>query len=201
MNVIDAIQSRRSIRRFRQDTVPDSVLMRLADLARLYPSGGNAQPIRTAIVSREPLRSDVFKMLRWAMYLSDYQPKEDQRPTAYLILLSEQPNCWFDVGAAAEIIALSAQEFGLSSCCMQPAEPARLRELLGIADPMQAMLVIALGYGDHESQFVPAGSDLRYYLLHDDQLAVPKLNLEQTLVFSDLPPTDGVRDRTERRDH
>lgn len=46
----DAMEKRRSIRRFKPDPVPENYLMELVDAARLAPSGCNAQPWRFKIV-------------------------------------------------------------------------------------------------------------------------------------------------------
>lgn len=186
MRVEEAIRNRRSIRRFRQDPVPVELLHRLSDLARLYPSAGNQQPIRTAIVTKAPHLQEVFKTLRWAMYLPDYAPAENERPTAYLILLSEQKNCLFDLGAAAMAVTLAAQEQGLASCCLQSAEPKKIQHLLGLPKQMEALLVIALGYGAQESCMIPAEDDLRYRQIENGALVVPKLTLERTLLYSDI---------------
>ena len=40
----DAIEQRRSIRKFKSDTVPDEHILELIEAARLAPSGSNAQP-------------------------------------------------------------------------------------------------------------------------------------------------------------
>jgi len=46
----EAIEKRRSIRKFKPDPVPDEVISALLDAARLAPSGCNAQPWRFKIV-------------------------------------------------------------------------------------------------------------------------------------------------------
>jgi nitroreductase len=46
----EAIEQRRSIRKFKPDPVPDEYLIELLDSARLAPSGCNAQPWRFKIV-------------------------------------------------------------------------------------------------------------------------------------------------------
>jgi nitroreductase len=46
----EAIEKRRSIRKFKPDPVPDEVLAELLDAARLAPSGCNAQPWRFRVV-------------------------------------------------------------------------------------------------------------------------------------------------------
>ncbi|MGZ8898234.1 MAG: nitroreductase family protein, partial [Halobacteriota archaeon] len=47
----DAIEKRRSIRKFKQDPVPDEYIMALIEAARLAPSASNTQPWRFKIVS------------------------------------------------------------------------------------------------------------------------------------------------------
>ena len=49
----EAIEQRRSIRKFKADAVPDEYLRALIDAARLAPSGSNAQPWRFKIVTDE----------------------------------------------------------------------------------------------------------------------------------------------------
>ena len=73
MHVNDAIRQRRSIRLFQDTPVPKEILLEMADLARLYPSAGNMQPLRYAVVTQEPIRSRIFDCLYWAKYLPDYQ--------------------------------------------------------------------------------------------------------------------------------
>lgn len=51
MEVMEAIQKRRSIRHFKPDPVPDDLVRKLLDAARLAPSGGNCQPWKFIIVS------------------------------------------------------------------------------------------------------------------------------------------------------
>ncbi len=50
LKTMEAIEKRRSIRKFKPDTVPDDVLRSLLDAARLAPSGCNAQPWRFKVV-------------------------------------------------------------------------------------------------------------------------------------------------------
>ncbi len=50
LTIKDAIEQRRSIRKFRPDSIPDEHITALLDAARLAPSGSNAQPWRFKIV-------------------------------------------------------------------------------------------------------------------------------------------------------
>ena len=63
MEFINVITERRSIRRFKQDAVPNEMIRELLDAARLAPSGNNYQPWRFVVVKnklcKEQLRSSI----------------------------------------------------------------------------------------------------------------------------------------------
>lgn len=50
MDVRDAIQARRSIRKFKSDEVPDAVIRELLEAARLAPTGSNLQANRFVVI-------------------------------------------------------------------------------------------------------------------------------------------------------
>ena len=53
LNVWEAIEARRSIRKFSSDEVPQEMIDQMLEAARLAPSGGNVQPWRFMVV-RDP---------------------------------------------------------------------------------------------------------------------------------------------------
>jgi nitroreductase len=53
------IQSRRSIRKFKSDPVPDGYIKELLEAARLAPSGINLQPWRFVVVKSEAVRANL----------------------------------------------------------------------------------------------------------------------------------------------
>lgn len=56
MDVAEAIQKRRSIRRFKPDPVPDDLIQQLLESARLAPSGSNTQPWRFIVIKNAETR-------------------------------------------------------------------------------------------------------------------------------------------------
>ena len=57
----EAIELRRSIRKFKADPVPENILYELLEDARLAPSGSNAQPWRFKIVRDENIKKQLAK--------------------------------------------------------------------------------------------------------------------------------------------
>ena len=186
MNTFDAMRLRRSIRKFRPESVPAACLREILDVARLYPSGGNLQPIRFALVTARELTDAIFADLRWAMYLPEYKIAENERPTAYLILLRDdtiRKKCDYDVGAASTMVMLAAVEKGLSTCPIGNFNANNLASLLNLPDNLQPELVIAIGYPAQESFVVTMEDTIRYTQDDAGNFLVPKWNAEDILVF------------------
>ena len=65
-------------------------LRRYVDAARVAPSGANLQPLKYVIVRTEEMTDKVFSLVKWAAYLApDYNPKETERPTAYVVVCAD----------------------------------------------------------------------------------------------------------------
>lgn len=56
MDVSTAVESRRSVRKFLPDPVPQDLLRRVLEKAQRAPSGGNTQPWNAIVATGEPLR-------------------------------------------------------------------------------------------------------------------------------------------------
>ena len=76
MDVRQAIESRRSIRRFKADPIPQDVLISVLDAARLAPSGKNNQPWRFVVV-----RGDERKKMAESLQAGLKAAKEQGLPT------------------------------------------------------------------------------------------------------------------------
>jgi len=60
LTVMEAIQKRRSIRKFKPDPVPDEVITQILEAARLAPSGTNRQPWRFQVIKDKALKEKLF---------------------------------------------------------------------------------------------------------------------------------------------
>ena len=184
MNILEAIESRRSIRRFAEKPIPAEALERLVEVSRLYASGRNLQPIRFAIVAEKENTDRLFPLLKWAGYLPGFVIEENQRPAAYLVLCAQEPGaCQFDVGAASTSVMLAARAFGLQSCCLLSFQAQPLQALLQLPEGMKPAMVIALGYPAQESRAVPQTEDCKYFETPDGVLNVPKLSAQEVTIF------------------
>jgi len=61
MDVSEVIKKRRSIRKFKQDPIPDEKIRHLLESARLAPSGTNTQPWRFIVIKDEETKKKLQK--------------------------------------------------------------------------------------------------------------------------------------------
>ena len=173
------ITKRRTIRKFKQKKITPKILFRCLNAARLAPSSANLQPLEYILVTEN--LSKVFNCTRWAGYLEEGAPKKDERPTAYIVIISSSKinrNAKYDVGFAAENIILTALEEGIGSCPIGSIDHKKIAKTLNIPKDYLIELMVALGYpkqGSIEEEFE---DDIKYYLDKEGVLHVPKRGLK-----------------------
>jgi nitroreductase len=67
----EAIEKRRSIRKFKPDPIPEEHILALLDSARLAPSGSNSQPWRFKIVRDQETRSALAQVSHKQAFIAD----------------------------------------------------------------------------------------------------------------------------------
>ncbi len=185
MDVYELIQKRRTIRRFEQKPVPKDLLERCVNAARIGPSGANLQPLEYIVVSEPEQCQRVFPHTAWAGYLPDWSPSPEERPTAYIFILTNRnvrASAPMDVGIAAQSITLVALAEGVGSCMIGSLDHKALRQVLAVPQHCDISLAVALGYPAEQPQMVEVtGDSIKYYRDEDGILKVPKRALEDVL--------------------
>ena len=190
--IADLIKKNRSFRRFYQDHILDlKTLIDLVDLARLSASAANLQPLRYILSVDSQKNSQIFSCLGWAAYLKEWNgPEEGERPSGYIIILSdsEKANDYvgYDCGIASQSILLGAREKGLAGCMIASIKRQQLRSLLNIDVRFKILLVIAIGKPKEEVVIETVGSDnsIRYWRDSTGIHHVPKRNLKDIIIDS-----------------
>lgn len=186
MNVYDAIMQRRTIRKFKQDKIDKSQLLKLVDCARMAAYGANLQPLKFAILDDEKKLDELFPLIKWAGYLEDGTPKENERPAAYIAVLGDKSlkasdSYEVEAGAAVTTIMLAAEEMGLASCWLGAIKRDEIKKVLALDENLSVVYLLALGYPMQKSEPVEFNGDIKYYL-DGETLKVPKRSLKEVLV-------------------
>lgn len=189
MDFKDLVYRCRSYRRFDETVeISNEQLKELVDLARMTASGANAQPLKFAIYHTKEDNEKIFRTLKWAGALPDWDgPEPGERPGAYIIILNDLSlgkNPLADVGITAQTMMLGAVAKGLGGCMLMNIGRSELAAILGIDTQRYAIeLVLALGKPKEIVQTVPVGVDgsTSYYRDENQVHYVPKRSLEEIL--------------------
>ncbi|MEF8849679.1 MAG: nitroreductase family protein [Candidatus Bipolaricaulota bacterium] len=184
MEVSEAIRSRRSVRKFRDQRVPRKDLIELVDYARLAPSGMNKQPLEFVIVDEPELERELFNYTNWAGAV-DWDPEPDERPRAYVLILIDhevKPATEnHDAGLAAGNICLGAVDKGLGSCLLGAIDKGSIKKLVGVPDQLELDLAVGLGYPDQEIVLEEGTEKIDYWLGEEGVFHVPKKPVDDIL--------------------
>ena len=169
MQTLDAIKSRRTIRKFTGDAVSHEVLEKIVEASAYAPSWKNTQTARYIIIEETDLKN---RIAREAVMNFDWNTNIILGAPVLVILASisgrsgyekdgsystSKKDKWemFDAGVAAQTFMLAAHEYGIGSVTMGIFDEAKVKELLGIDDAMNVSALIAIGHPD-TSPAVPA---------------------------------------------
>jgi nitroreductase len=147
MDAIDAILTRRSIRHFTPQPVPEEEIQVLLKAAMHAPSAGNAQPWHFVVIDERAVLDEVPKFHDSSSFIQE-------APLAILICADEdlaKPGRWLlDCSAAAENMLLAAHARGLGACWIgiQPVVEriAGITRLVNLPPRVHPVCLIAVGY-------------------------------------------------------
>lgn len=189
MDTFDIILSRRTIRQFKSDAIPDALLENLVNVARLAPSASNRQPLEFLIVSDPYVCKEVFPHLKWAAYIAPAgNPRPGQEPTAYVVVLVNpqvrDKGYEWDAGAAIENMIITAWSRGVGSCWLLSIDREAIRAVVGIPDSYRIDSVLALGYPSEEPVVDDLTDSVEYWKDDNGRLHVPKRSLQKVIHFN-----------------
>ncbi|MBQ7574016.1 MAG: nitroreductase family protein [Clostridia bacterium] len=188
MNVKEAIEKRRTIRKFEQRAVDKGLLLDMVDCARLSAYGANLQPLKFGIIDDAKRCSELFENIKWAGYLPDGAPKDGEKPMAYIAVLgdtkikaSAQFEC--DAGAAVTSMMLYAVDMGLATCWLGAINRENIHGILGLGDDLKVVYLLAVGYPKQESEACDmVDGNVKYYEDENGKIHVPKRSMNEILV-------------------
>lgn len=147
MDALEAIFTRRSIRKYTSETITSEQINLLLKAAMYAPSGANRQPWHFIVITDRALLDAVPEFHEYAAFLR-------QAPLAILVCADEKisrPGRWImDCSAATQNILLAAHALGLGTCWIgiQP-EPARIEgfcKLFNLPPEIQPVSLVAVGH-------------------------------------------------------
>ena len=145
--VMSAIKTRRSIRAYQPEQIPQGEIMLILDAARWAPSGKNGQPWRFIVIQEDQqLKTRIAN-------LTAYRKWVDQAPCLILVLLDkslmyDRQKDTLAIGASIQNLLLAAHSHGLGTCWLGEilCHEDQIRQLLAIPEHLETLAVITLGF-------------------------------------------------------
>lgn len=142
MEVLEAIRTRRSIRIYKPDPVPEEILEKILEAGRWAPSASNAQPWKFIVFSDPELRRMVGSLFLYGWFLAE-------APLGILVVVDPRgSSCPVQDGTLAVYsMLLAAHSLGLGTCWINPsANEDRVKEMFNIPGDKRIICAISLGY-------------------------------------------------------
>jgi nitroreductase len=146
--LLDLMRSRRSVRRYLPEPVPDEMLQQILEAGRWAPSAGNQQPWAFVVVQDDEIRE---KVARHATYFLARHARVEEAPL--LIVLCGQIGSRMDrrslpaeVGMAGMQMMLQAHALGLGACWVDGIDRDAIADVLQIPVYLQIAGLLTIGY-------------------------------------------------------
>jgi len=160
MDFYDVIRTRRSVRSYQPAPIPEQVLNRVLDAARIAPSGSNRQPTRLILVTDEAMRRDLARLCHEQAFVAeapavviacgrDIKYNRGDWMGDYAVIV--------DVAIAVDHLTLAARAEGLGTCWIGSFNGPALKEYLQLPEDWQVVAVTPLGFPQGDPFTEPKG--------------------------------------------
>ena len=147
MEFYEAVKARRSIRGYKPDPIPESVVARLADAVASAPSACNLQPVKLLFITNPGLKARIADIYT--------QPWLKQAP-AIAVILVDAKSAWhrlegdsiadIDGAIAMENFVLAAAAEGLGTCWICAFDRGRMDAAVNVEAPWHSFAITPVGY-------------------------------------------------------
>lgn len=144
METWDAIRSRRNVREFSDEQLPEAALERILEAGRRTPSSRNGQPWDFVVVTERDLLQRLTGVWQGAWHVAG--------AAAAIALIAKTPDDGrprpfdYDMGQATMSFMVAAADLGIGSAHASVHDQDVAREVLGLPDDRFCAWVISLGY-------------------------------------------------------
>jgi len=142
MDALEALRTRRSIRRFQETVVPREMVETIIDCARQAATARGVQPWEFVVVTEAGMRRRLAETLEYGKFVA-------QAPVAVVVLCQDTKYYLEDGAAATENMLVAATALGLGSCWIAGDKKPYadfIRATIGAPDDYKLIAVVALGY-------------------------------------------------------
>ena len=147
MDVIEAIQKRRSVRVYQDRAVPEDILAKILEAARLAPSARNSQSHKFIVVKDQQLRKKLAKEGTSESFIGG--------APVIIVAVALDPEYVMpggvpahpvDIAIALDHMTLVAVEEGLGTCWIGAFYQDQVKQMLSISEKYKVVALLSVGY-------------------------------------------------------
>ena len=160
MEFYEALRTRRSVRSFSNEDIPDDVLTRVLDATRMAPSANNKQPWHFVVVKDPARRAELGKLCSGQSFVGQAPVVVVFAGTRYM-----DPYGWIgdnmflvDVTIAIDHFTLAARAEGLGTCWIGAFDKAGVSKFCGLPKGVEPIMASPLGYPASSGSFRETGN-------------------------------------------
>jgi len=142
MEVYQCIRTRRTVREFKPDPVPQSVVQKILQAGRWAPSSSNSQAWHFIVIQDRDTLSALGNIASQGRFIG-------QAPLAITIVMDNAARPQLDAGRALQQMELMAWSEGLGTCFVgvrDAEQQEAVKELLAIPEGMELITILPFGY-------------------------------------------------------
>jgi nitroreductase len=156
MDFYEVINTRRSVRSYKKDPIPDDVIKRVLNSARIAPSGSNRQPWKFIIIKDEERKKKMVELCEGQRFIAE----------APILIVACGRNIHYnrggwmgdysmivDVAIAVDHLTLAARAEGLGTCWIGSFDNEGIKKFLEIPDDVNVVALTPIGYPKDPSVF------------------------------------------------
>jgi len=148
LDIYDIIKTRRSVRKFKPDPIPDDLIEKVLEAGRWAPSGLNNQAWRFAVVTDTSVITQISGLTHYAKIVLAAQ--------ALIPIFLDTDKSYHrekdiqSIGACVQNMLLEIHALGLGAVWLGEIIKSndQIKQLLGLPAELELMAVIAMGYPD-----------------------------------------------------
>jgi nitroreductase len=146
MDAIEALKTRRSIRKYSEKPVSKDLVENLVDIGRLAATANNSQPWEFVVVTDAKMRKQLADITEYGKFIS-------VAPVCIIVFSKDIKYFLEDCSAATQNILVAARAYGLGSCWVAGDKKPyadQIRKLVGVPTGYKLISLIAIGYTEEK---------------------------------------------------
>jgi nitroreductase len=163
MDAYRAILTKRDTRSYKPDPVPEELLTRALNAARMAGSAKNSQVTRLVVATDKSVKEQLAAC-------GDFTAWTPNAPVVIVFVIPSDTGRLFDIGRMAQNLMIAGHNDGLASCPVTFQHQDRMRDAIGLPASHEGPMGVTLGY--------PAPVD------EASRLRAPRISLDELVRYN-----------------